>query len=61
VRAQQPDAFHGSDLDAALRGRAVRHLTLLGLDSDNLTVTAQSARDLGYDVTVNVLNAGEHE
>ena len=57
VRAQQPDAFQGSDLDAALRGRAVRQLTLLGLDSDNLSTTAQSARDLGYDVSVNVLSA----
>ena len=52
VRAQSPDAFSGSDLDAALRGRAVRELTLLGLPGEALDVTAQSARALGYQVQV---------
>ncbi|GGI72570.1 isochorismatase family protein [Deinococcus wulumuqiensis] len=52
VRAQLPDAFAGSDLDAALRGRAVRELTLLGLPGEELDVTAQSARVLGYQVQV---------
>lgn len=52
VRAQLPDAFAGSELDAALRGRAVRELTLLGLPGEALDVTAQSARVLGYQVQV---------
>ena len=52
VRAQLPDAFAGADLDAALRGRAVRELTLLGLPGEALDVTAQSARALGYQVQV---------
>ncbi|HCE64841.1 isochorismatase family protein [Deinococcus radiodurans R1 = ATCC 13939 = DSM 20539] len=51
VRAQAPDAFSGSDLDAALRGRAVRELTLLGLPGEELEATAQAARDLGYQVS----------
>ncbi|MHA0034724.1 isochorismatase family protein [Deinococcus sp. PESE-13] len=51
VRAQVPDAFAGSDLDAALRGRAVRELTLLGLPGEELEATAQAARDLGYQVS----------
>lgn len=51
VRAQAPDAFAGSDLDAALRGRAVRELTLLGLPGEELEATTQAARDLGYQVS----------
>lgn len=52
IRATQPDAFAGSDLDAALRARAVRDVRLLGLGGEELRVTAQAARDLGYAVQV---------
>ncbi|SEJ80089.1 Nicotinamidase-related amidase [Deinococcus reticulitermitis] len=52
VRATQPDAFAGSDLDAALHSRAVRELRLLGLDGEELQVTAQTARRLGYAVQI---------
>ncbi|MFC4638072.1 isochorismatase family protein [Deinococcus hohokamensis] len=51
VRAIAPDAFHGSDLDALLRGRAVRVLELLALPgSEEGEATAQTARALGYAV-----------
>lgn len=57
IRATQPDAFAGSDLDAALRGRAVRELRLLGLPGEALHITAQSAQALGY--AVETVEAGE--
>ena len=51
VRATRPDAFAGTGLDAELRARGVRTLTLLGLEPGALEHTAASARALGYAVT----------
>lgn len=50
VRAQEPNAFFHSDLNAELHGRAVRELRLLGLEETDLQATEQAARELGYEV-----------
>ncbi|SMB95619.1 isochorismatase [Deinococcus hopiensis] len=53
VRARGEDAFAGSDLDTDLRRAGVRHLELLALPgAEVLDATAESARELGYGVTV---------
>jgi nicotinamidase-related amidase len=55
VRARRPDAFAGTDLEAELRARAVRELHFLALpDAPELAVTAHSAREAGFTVTLEV-------
>lgn len=52
TRAKWPNAFAGSELEAELHGRAVRHLRLVGLDNEALSQTTQAARNLGFEAEV---------
>lgn len=53
IRAMEPDAFSSSELDTQLREQGIKELLLLTLaNSEAGQVTAQTARELGYEVTV---------
>lgn len=53
LRATRPDAFQGSDLAAALHGRAVRDVFLLGLEGGpELEATARAAQEAGFSVVM---------
>ena len=57
VTKQRWGAFHGTDLDAYLRGRGVTQIVLTGVaTSIGVESTARSAYDLGYNVAL-VLDA----
>ncbi len=53
VRKQTGDAFHGTGLEARLRGLGARRLVLMGFASDFcIEATLRSAVRLGFEVTV---------